>query len=220
MKNLVIFGAGDIAELAFYYFQEDTEYNVSGFVVDKCYRTSNTFQGLPLIDFEIVDKIFPKETHHAFVALSYSKLNTIRAAKVFEFNKKGYFLGSYLSSHANILTKEPIGRNCFILEDNTIQPYVKIGDNCTLWSGNHIGHHSILGNNVFISSHVVVSGGVKIGNNCFLGVNSTISDHITIGDNCILGANSLMLNDADSNGVYKPSATERSKVPSNRLRSF
>jgi acyl-[acyl carrier protein]--UDP-N-acetylglucosamine O-acyltransferase len=30
--------------------------------------------------------------------------------------------------------------NCFILEDNTIQPHAQIGANVTLWSGNHVGH--------------------------------------------------------------------------------
>jgi hypothetical protein len=53
---------------------------------------------------------------------------------------------------------ENVQENAFILEDNTIQPFVRIGPNVTLWSGNHIGHHSTVEDHVFIASHVVVSG--------------------------------------------------------------
>ena len=113
-----------------------------------------------------------------------------------------------------------IGANCFILEDNTIQPFVSIGDNVTMWSGNHIGHHSVIGNHTFISSHVVVAGGVRIGEQCFLGVNATLRDHLTIGDRCVIGAGALLLTDAEAEGVYLGAATERSKVPSTRLRGL
>ena len=57
----------------------------------------------------------------------------------------------------------PPGDNCFILEDNTIQPFVSIGNNVTLWSGNHIGHDSTIDDHCFIASHVVVSGHVRVG---------------------------------------------------------
>ena len=68
-----------------------------------------------------------------------------------------------MSSRCSFLTQYPHGDNCFILEDNTVQPFVRIGSNVTLWSGNHIGHDSTIGDHCFISSHVVVSGHVDIG---------------------------------------------------------
>ena len=70
--------------------------------------------------------------------------------------KKGYDFYSYVSPKATVLTNK-IGENCFILEDNTIQPFVEIGNNCVLWSGNHIGHHGKIDDHVFITSHCVVS---------------------------------------------------------------
>ena len=68
-------------------------------------------------------------------------LNRIREKIYNEGKKKGYDFYSYVSPKATVLTNK-IGENCFILEDNTIQPFVEIGNNCVLWSGNHIGHHS------------------------------------------------------------------------------
>ena len=37
MKPLIIFGIGQIAEVAYYYFSEDSDYNVAGFTVDDTY---------------------------------------------------------------------------------------------------------------------------------------------------------------------------------------
>lgn len=125
-----------------------------------------------------------------------------------------------MSSRATVLNDDRIGENCFVLEDNTIQPFVEIGDNVTLWSGNHIGHHSRIGSHSFLASHVVVSGGVVIGEQCFIGVNATLRDHIRIGDRCVIGAQALLLEDAAPEGVYIGNATERSRVPSSRLRKI
>src|SRR5207249_6188488 len=130
-----------------------------------------------------------------FVAVSYAKLNAVRAEKVATSRAKGYRVVSYLSSRATVFPGFEPKENCFILEDNTIQPFVSIGANVTLWSGNHIGHHSTIEDDVFLASHVVVSGGVRIGRGTFAGVNVTIRDHVTIGKNCVLGAGALVLED-------------------------
>ncbi len=63
---------------------------------------------------------------------------------------------SYVSSKATVFPGAPIGDNCFILEDNTIQPFTSIGNNVVLWSGNHIGHHSVIKDHVSFTSHVVL----------------------------------------------------------------
>ena len=220
MKKLVIFGSGEIAELAYYCFNTDSDYEIVAFTIDEEYINKSQFCGLPIVPFEEVEKKYPPDQHDFFVALSYSKLNALRKEKFIAAKERGYSLASYISSRATVLNDGKIGENCFIFEDNTIQPYVYIGDNVTLWSGNHIGHHSVIHNHTFIASHVVVSGGVEIGEQCFIGVNTTLRDHIKVGDRCVLGAGVLMLTDAAPDGVYMGTATERSKVPSSRLKGI
>jgi sugar O-acyltransferase (sialic acid O-acetyltransferase NeuD family) len=217
-RKLVIFGAGDIAQIAHAYFSEDSDYEVVAFTVDEAYLTNSEFCGLPIVSFETVSEAFPPLEYSMFVALSYTKLNALRREKYEAAKTKGYTIASYVSSRATILSKGRIGENCFIFEDNTIQPFATIGDNVTLWSGNHIGHHSTIGSHSFIASHVVVSGGVSIGEQCFIGVNATLRDHISIGDRCVIGAGTLLLTDAEAEGVYVAQATERSRVPSSKLR--
>lgn len=219
-KPLVIFGLGDIAQLAHFYFTTDSNYEVVAFTVDSNYIKESIFCGIPVVAFSDVAKEYPPDSYDFFVALSYSKLNAVRKEKFLVAKEMGYKLASFISSHATVLNKERVGENCFIFEDNTIQPFVSIGNNVTLWSGNHIGHHSVIHDHVFIASHVVISGGVEIGEQCFIGVNATLRDHIKIGERCVVGAGAIMLADAPPEGVYLGNATERSKVPSTRLRGI
>jgi sugar O-acyltransferase (sialic acid O-acetyltransferase NeuD family) len=220
MKELIIFGTADIAQLAYYYFSNDSDYKVAAFTVDAEYIKVTEFCGLPVVPFEEVVSHYPPERYELFVALSYSKLNRTRKDKYIAAKSLGYRLASYISSHATVLNNSNIGENCFILEDNTIQPFVTIGNNVTLWSGNHIGHHSTIHNHCFLASHIVVSGGVEIGEACFIGVNATLRDHIKIGEKCVIGAGTLILANADPEGVYIGDATVRASVPSTRLKKI
>lgn len=219
-KPLLIFGTGDIAQLAHHYFSTDSEYEVIAFTVDAAYLTDKSFCDLPVVAFEEINNRYGPEECEFFIALSYSKLNAVRKEKYLAVKALGYQITSYISSYATILNDGKIGENCFILEDNTIQPFVTIGNNVTLWSGNHIGHHSIIKDHCFIASQIVVSGGVEIGEQCFIGVNATLRDHIKIGDRCVIGASVLLLADAEAEGVYIGKATERSKLPSSKLRGI
>jgi sugar O-acyltransferase (sialic acid O-acetyltransferase NeuD family) len=219
-QPIVIFGAGEIAELADFYFTNDSECEVAGFTVDESYLAKTEFRGRPVVPFERVTETFPPERFGFFVAVSYANLNDLRAEKVASARAKSYQLVSYLSSKATVFQDFKLKENCFILEDNTIQPFARVGANVTLWSGNHIGHHSVIEEDVFMASHVVVSGGVRVGQGSFVGVNVTLRDHVTIGKKCVLGAGALVLEDQPDFSVVAPRGTERAKVPSTRLRGI
>ncbi len=208
MAKIVIFGAGDIARLADFYFSTDSEHEVVAFTVDPAYLTGETFLDRPLIPFDRVASAYPPSSYKMFVALSYAKMNQVREAKRSDARAAGYDLVSYVSSRCSFLTQYQIGDNCFILEDNTVQPFVRIGNNVTLWSGNHIGHDSTIGDHSFVSSHVVVSGNVKIGSNCFIGVNATLGNGITIAAFTLVGAGALIMKDTTAHSVFAPSRTK------------
>ena len=220
MKRLVIFGAGDIAELARFYFAHHTEHEVAAFTVDAEYVKAAEFCGLPVVPFERIAESHPPDAHDMFIAVSYAKLNALRRDKYLAARQMGYRLASYVSPRATVLNDGRIGDNCFILEDNTIQPFVTIGNDVTLWSGNHIGHHSTIADHCFITSHVVVSGGVRIGERTFIGVNATLRDHVTIGAACVIGAGSLILKDVADDSVYSAPGAELARIPASRLRNL
>ncbi|MES2593562.1 MAG: acetyltransferase [Bacteroidota bacterium] len=204
MAKLILFGSGDIAQLAKYYFDTDSDHEVVAFTVNQNYLKEDSFEGKPLIAFENIEKEYPPSTFKMFIALSYANMNRIREQKYNEAKAKGYELVSYISSNCTYLSQFKAGENCFILEDNTIQPFVKIGDNITVWSGNHIGHHSTIDSHNFISSHVVISGHCQIKSYSFLGVNSTIGHKVTIAEGTLLGAGVVITKDTVADGVYVP----------------
>ena len=192
MSRILIFGTGSFGELAHFFFTYDSEHEVVAFTVSQSHLTENEFHGLPVVPFEEVENAYPSGSFAMYVAVGYTRVNVVRAAIYAEAKSKGYELVSYISSRCTYLGTT-IGDNCFIFEDNTIQPFARIGDDVVMWSGNHIGHHSTIGDHCFISSHVVVAGMVRIGPYCFLGVNATIRDSITIGESCIIGPSALIM---------------------------
>lgn len=217
-RPLLIFGAGELAEVAWFYFTHDAGAQVKAFTVDPEYVRGDQFCGLPVIPFDEVARACPPAESDVFVALSYANLNALRAERCARAKGMGYQLRSYVSTKATVWSDLSMGENCFILEDNTIQPFARIGNDVTLWCGNHIGHHARIGDNCFVTSHVVVSGGVDIGDNCFIGVNATIRDHVRIGRFALIGAGALVTKDVPEYGVMAQPGAELSKVPSNRLR--
>ena len=209
MAKLVIFGAGDIARLAHHYFTHDSPHDVAGFVVDRAYRKADEFLGLPLVDAEDAPRRFPPGDYEMFVALSYAKMNGIRAEKYAAMKTAGYRLVSYISSRCSYLSSTPPGDNCFILEDNTVQPFVSIGNDVTLWSGNHIGHDATIEDHCFITSHVVISGYVRVGTRSFIGVNATLRNSITLAPQTLIGAGAIIMKNTKPKEVYMP---ERAKL--------
>lgn len=218
MNKIIIFGNGDIAQIANYYFHIDSGFEVVAFTVDSAFIQKDTFEGLPVLPFENIEKIYSPVDYSMFVAISYAQLNELRERKFNEALSKGYHLPGYISSRCSYLSQFSPGKNCFIFEDNTIQPFVKIGDNVTLWSGNHIGHHSTIEDHVFVSSHVVISGHCHIGSHSFLGVNSTMHNNVTIGKRNILGAGSVITHNTKDNQVWVPSKSFLHPKTSNEIK--
>jgi hypothetical protein len=97
-QQIIVFGTGEIAELADFYFTHDSQFEVVGFTVDSAYMKQAVFHDRPVLPFEQIDERFPPQRFGLLVAVSYAKLNAVRAEKVAAARAKGYRLVSYLSS--------------------------------------------------------------------------------------------------------------------------
>lgn len=203
MAKVIIFGLQDFAELAHYYLQTDSPHEVVAFCVHQAYLpATKLFKNLPVVAFEEVEQLFPPADYAFFAPMAPKKMNTVRQQVYEDILQKGYQMISYISSRATVLNDGAIGHNCFILEDNTIQPFTTIGHNVVLWSGNHIGHHSRIGNHVQITSHVVISGHCVIEDHVFMGVNATIRDGITIAQGTLVGMGAVVGKPTQAWSVY------------------
>jgi len=201
-RKVVVFGTGSFAQIVHFYLSHDSDYEVVAFTANKSHIVENLLLNLPVVPFEELETLFPPEQFQMYVAVGYKKVNRVRADVYSQAKGKGYELISYISSKCTHWGDTAIGDNCFIFEDNTIQPFVTIGNDVVIWSGNHVGHHVRIGNHVFITSHVVVSGHVQVGSYSFLGVNATIRDDISIGEACVIGAGVVLMKSAGDKEVY------------------
>lgn len=215
-QKLIILGDSLFAEIAYEYFTVDSDYEVVAFSVEQEYMTKQTLFDLPIVPFEDLEKHYAPSEHSFYAALVYTNLNRLRTRLYESAKAKAYTPASYISSRAFLWRNVEIGEHCFIFEDNTVQPFVKIGDNVVLWSGNHIGHHSIIRDHCFISSHVVISGVCDIGESCFFGVNSTVGNDVTIGADCLIGAGATVIKDVAENTLIKGNQSEAASVSARR----
>lgn len=197
----IIFGLNDFAQLAHWYLTNDSIYQPIAFCVDEQYKDRDEFCGLKVMTMDEVIKTVDHEAVNIFVPMSPFKMNEARQIKYEQFKMFGFKCINYISSKATVLTKD-IGENNFILENNVIQPFVKIGNNNTFWSGNHIGHHSVIGDHNTFTSHVVLSGHCRVTNNCFFGVNSTVRDNLTISRYSLISQGANVLKSTEEAGVY------------------
>lgn len=220
MAKIIIFGINDTAQLAHYYLQHDSEHDVVAFAVDANYLPEDReFQGLPVADFSQIEKNYPATDYQFFAPMTAAEMNQIRADIYQRIKNKGYTLISYISSKATVLTND-IGDNCFILEDNTLQPFSSIGDNVVLWSGNHLGHHSQLHSHTFISSHVVISGHCNIGEYSYLGVNSTLRDGLKVGEGTFLAMGATLTKNTEAWGAYLGSPAKKISKKSTDIKIY
>ena len=213
-EELVIIGDSAFAQIAYEYFTYDSVYEVKAFSVEKNFLKQKKLFDLPVVPFEKLENLYNPEKYKVFVAVTYTQLNRVRTRLYKEVKKKGFSLASYVSSKAFVWRNAKIGENCFIFENNVIQPFVRIGDNAIFWSGNHIGHHSIIKDHCFISSHVVISGFCEVGEYCFLGVNATIANNIKIGKDCIIGAGAVILKDTEEAKIYRGNPAKLANINS------
>lgn len=217
-RPVVIFGLNDFASLAHFYFTHDSPREVLAFTVHAAYVNAKSFEGCPIVAFEDLALSHPPETIDLFAPMAPRRANGDRQAVYEEGLAAGFRFASYVSSRATTFAGFEPGSNCFILEDNTIQPFVEIGSNTILWSGNHIGHHSIIRDNAFIASHVVVSGHCEIGANAYLGVNATLRDGTVIGEGSMVGMGANVTRDTEPWSVNvgnpaRPTGADSRSVP-------
>ena len=214
MSKVVVFGAGKIADQAYFYLTNDSPHEIVAFTVDSAYLTKGEMFGRPVVPFEDVQDQYPPGDFKMFIAVGYQDLNKFRAQKYEESKSKGYELISHINSRASNFGEVEVGDNCFVLENAVIQPCSKFGNNVFIWSSNHIGHHATVGDHCFIAGHVIIGGSTTIEPYCFIGVNATIGHEITVGRESFIGAGVLITKNVESRSVYITQDTPRYRLDS------
>jgi sugar O-acyltransferase (sialic acid O-acetyltransferase NeuD family) len=221
LRKVVIFGIGNFAEIIYIYLKQSKEFEVVAFTVNEwALKDNKTFCNLPVVPFETIQAIYPSTKYEMFIAIGYTNMNKKRAKIFDEAKTKGYKLISYVHPTTSISEEFRMGENCFIFENNVIQPFVTLGNDIIIWTGNVISHHTTINNHCFIVSHSAIAGNVTINSFCFIGMNATIRNGIKIARETVIGAGAIILSDTVEKGVYTNKSTIKLNITSDKLKSL
>jgi sugar O-acyltransferase (sialic acid O-acetyltransferase NeuD family) len=220
MKKVIIFGTGGFAKIIYLYLQKDPSFNIIAFTANEQTIKEKTLYDLPIIPFETIEEKYSPNEHEMFIALGYTDMNRKRAKFFKEAKDKGYKLISYVHPSTIVNDEFQIGENCFIFENNVIQPFVKLEDNIIIWTGNVISHHTTIMSHCFIVSHVAIAGNTVIEPYCFIGINATIRNSIRIAKDCIIGAGTVILKNTNEKEVYTSKSTVKLDITSDMIKNI
>jgi sugar O-acyltransferase (sialic acid O-acetyltransferase NeuD family) len=191
MRDLVIFGATELAGIARYYALEQHGRNVAAFVVDPGYRTEEQFHGVPVIEWpEMLPRFTPANTD-CFIALGYRAMRRRRA--VYEqVRAAGYDCINLVSPASYVSKTVHMGENNLIFPGVVIELGVQLGANNVVWSNATICHDAVIGSHNFLAANVTLGGHMRLGDTNFIGFSATILQHIAIGNETLIGAQTLV----------------------------
>ncbi len=208
MKEVIIFGAGKIAEVIYNYLSEDSELRVVAFCVDAAFIDGEHFLGLPLISIEDAPRRFSSSHYKMVMALGYHNCNHLRIKKSIQVAQSGYQFVSYINSKAWVSKNTIIGEGSIILDQASVEPMARLGKNVIIWSGSTVGHHAHVDDFSWIAAGSTIGGNSRLGKGCFLGMGAIISHEVSLGDRCLVGANAFVGKDANEHSVLlAPEAT-------------
>jgi sugar O-acyltransferase (sialic acid O-acetyltransferase NeuD family) len=217
MNDIVIFGAGQTAEIVSHYFINDSNFNVVAYTVHSEFINEPELLGCPVVPFEDIENLYSPNEYGMFVAASYTNINQLREKMYHDAKNKNYKLVSYVSTKANSIANIECGDNCFILENEIIQPFARIGNNVFVWGGVLIGHHAIIEDHCWLTAGSSIGGNTKINARTFLGINCTIGHLIEIGRDNFIGANGLITKNTEDKSVYIMKDTQKFILDSDRF---
>jgi sugar O-acyltransferase (sialic acid O-acetyltransferase NeuD family) len=214
-KHLIIFGAGKIAEAVSYYFNRDSEYSISAYVVDDVFVTKDSFLDKPLIKMSEFQEKYPPNKYTVFIATGYQGINKLRTRKYEHFKNRGYEFASYISPY--VKSNFTIGENSIIMDNAIVQPCVQFGNNVFVWGGAMVGHHAIIEDNCWLTGGCLIGGITKLGNSTFVGLGAAIGNEVQIGAECMIGANTLTTKSLKEKTVLLIEPTEAHRLNSSQF---
>jgi len=200
-EDVVIYGNGQVAELAMTRFAADSPHRVVGFTVDGAFVRQPVLHGLPVVPFEEAERHFPPDRVRLFVAVGPTQCNRIRGERFEQARSRGYRFASYVSPRAFVAHGVEIGENAAVGEGVIVHPFVRLGDNVHIGTASVISHHCVLGDHSFLAVGCLLAGNVRVGARCFLGARATVRDHVVIGEASVIGTGVTVLRNVAATSV-------------------
>lgn len=208
MRDFIIFGKGDFADILRYIIEEEMKRNVAAYMVNKKYLDREIYCDRPVIPYEEIEHYY-KPSDYA-VSLGYEAHDMYQTRKRLqaELSEKGFYFDNVISNTAS-LTNAELGVGNIIMQNCFLAPFSKIGNGNVLWATAQIQHHNVLGDFNCIAPGATLSGYVSIGNHCFIGANTTIKNGVKIADFGLIGAGAYVSGDMKEYEVIVPEKSRK-----------
>jgi acetyltransferase-like isoleucine patch superfamily enzyme len=215
MKDIVIFGIGQQAELCRHYFVNDLHRNVIAYTIDLDYEPQYK-DSLPVIKLNDLAHSFELCNIEIFIAIGGIALNSIRQYYFEKLKSMGAVFTNCISPNIIIPPNTNIGQNAYIVDNSHIGPFIKIGDNFSTTSS-IIGHHSSIDNNVTVVGSTL-AGNVTLKEGAFISINSSINYGVTIGEYSIIDIGCNIRSDIPPFSVVSSGRPTIRKMDSRRVK--
>ncbi len=218
MAQIVMFGAGKVADVLYRHITNVGQHNVVAFTTDAAFMPEGgTFHGKPVVPFDNVADRYPPSTYSMMVVVGYHDLNALRQAKYEAAKAKGYKLVSFVSPRAGVGDWLEMGDNCIILDNATVEPGARLGNNVVIWSGVLIGHHSTIEDHAWIAGNATFGGSTVLGARSFVGLGAIVGHEVELGEQTLVSAGALVMKCSDPKAVFIEANTPPFRLDSERF---
>lgn len=208
MRDFIIFGKGDFADILTYMIEKEMQRNVAAYMVNRKFLNTDSYHGKPVVPYEEIEKFYNPSDYAVSLGYEAHDMYQTRERLQKELLRKGFLFDNVVSNTAN-LTNAELGIGNIIMQNCVLAPFSRMGDGNILWPGAQVQHHNVVGSYDCIAPGTALSGYVKIGSHCFIGTNVTIKNNVTIADYTLIGAGAYVSKDTKKYDVIVPARSIR-----------
>jgi len=214
MKKIIIFGCGGHAKIVRDCIIDEKKYTILGFVDDKNYNQSSSWNVKYLGSIKNLSSILKKEKSKNLFGIVAVGSNIVRKKIVNQVEKinRKFQWANVIHPSSVIFKSVKIGHGNMFLAGSIICSNTKIKNHVSINTGSFIDHDNIFSDYSSTGPGAATGGKVKIGKGSFLGIGAAVKDNIEIGENTIIGGQSFICKNCKSHSLYYG-------VPAKRIKS-
>lgn len=194
MKDLIVFGAGDLGKFIVYNIKMfDDDYNLLGFMDEDVNKVGGELCGLPIFDIDYLqsNKI---DDLCIVIAMSSPAAKEAISKKLKSYSVK---FPNFISPNSWLSKGVKIGQGVLIFPENSINFETEIGDFVTINAGCSIGHNVTIGQYSTLAPAVNLAGFTKIEEKANLGIGCSSIQKVKIGSCSIIGGQAMLIKDVE-----------------------
>ena len=191
MKNIFIFGSGDLAKEIFFLIEKINKkkktWNFHGFISKK--KHENIY-GYKVQNLKLIKKNYKDLSN--FYAICGVMDPIVKENILNNEISKLFKLTRLIDPSVFIPDDTKIGNGSIILSNVSISYGVNINTNVVISAGTVLGHGVKIGRNSLIAPGCMLNGNTKVGSNCIINSGVSTLPKVEIGNNCIIGLGTMV----------------------------